>query len=109
MKLSKITLRQELLNNLGLRYGEELDGKYTKASKMIDVVLDEMTTVIRHHLVEGDEVCLSRLCSFKPTIRKESQWFNPQLKEYVYKPQTPSIRVEVSKGLKEELVKNKER
>ena len=99
MRVTKKKLLQELTNNMAIRYSAEMDNKNTKANKAFGEILDELTEIIRRHLINGDEVLLSSLCSFRPIVKGEVKKYNPLTASYVYIPESKRIKVTMSKQL----------
>lgn len=102
-RISKKKLKQEIVNDLFLKYSEELKGKSMKADAAVGTVLDEVIKMVRYHLIRGDEVSLRELCSFKPVKIKAGLRKLPNQKEKVFIPEAPKVKVVVSNKLVEQM------
>ena len=99
MKVTKQKLLQELTNNMAIRYSVEMKNKNAKANKAFGEILDELTEIIRQHLINGDEVLLSSLCTFRTVTTSKARKYNPLIEEYVNYPESKRIQVLISKKL----------
>lgn len=78
--------------------------KYKSLSKkMIKSLTNDLLDLFLIYLSKGDEVSLKKIGTLKSSLRKSRKGVNPSTKEFIEIPEQKTVRLKVSKNLKQVL------